>query len=71
MNTDERTLSATRLELAEQGMLIYALKTAYRVGSNHIVFERAGLPSLDQNVRNIHGQAAMDKEEGAGRGATR
>jgi hypothetical protein len=37
-------LSEARLELTDQGMVRYALKTAYRDGTTHVVFERGGLP---------------------------
>jgi hypothetical protein len=40
-------LSEARLELTDQGMVRYALKTAYRDGTTHVVFERGGLPPLD------------------------
>ena len=40
-------LSEQRLELTDQGMVSYALKTAYRDGTTHVVFERGGLPPLD------------------------
>ncbi len=38
-------LSEARLELTGQGMVRYALKTAYRDGTTHVVFDRGGLPS--------------------------
>ena len=40
-------LLEARLELTDQGMVSYALKTAYRDGTTHVVFERGGLPPLD------------------------
>ena len=45
-------LSEARLELTDQGMVRYVgaafrLKTAYRDGTTHVVFERGGLPYLD------------------------
>ena len=42
-------LSEARLELTDQGMVRYALKTAYRDGTTHVVFE----PSL-----GFHGQTS-------------
>ena len=36
------------MELTDQGMVSYALKTAYRDdGTTHVLFERGGLPPLD------------------------
>ncbi len=40
-------LSEARLELTDQGMVRYALKSAYRDGTTHVVFERGGLSPLD------------------------
>ena len=40
-------LSEARLELTDQGMVRYALKTAYRDGTMHVVFEWGGLPPSD------------------------
>ena len=33
-------------------MVSYALKTAYRDGTTHVVFDRGGLPSLDRDTQS-------------------
>ena len=59
-------LSEARLELTDQGMVRYALKTAYRDGTTHVVFEpldfmaklAALVPRPRTNLTRFHGVLA-------------
>ena len=59
-------LSEARLELTDQGMVSYALKTAYRDGTTHVVFEpldfmaklAALVPKPRTNLTRFHGVLA-------------
>ena len=59
-------LSEARLELTDQGMVSYALKTAYRDGTTHVVFEPldfmtklvALVPKPRTNLTRFHGVLA-------------
>ena len=59
-------LSEARLELTDQGMVSYALKTAYRDGTTHVVFEpldfmaklAALVPRARTNLTRFHGVLA-------------
>ena len=61
-------LSEARLELTDQGMVSYALKTAYRDGTTHVVFEpldfmaklAALVPRPRTNLTRFHGVLASN-----------